>query len=504
MNKKFVAFGKKLLTLPKKKPLQSTIIGTLTLGAVLFVAFGNGDGQYDYVVAQRRDVVQEVRVTGSVEAAEDVDLAFEETGTVSQVLADVGDEVRVGQILITLKNADELAALNQAKAQADIEIATLNSLVAGADQDLVNSYGNAINTIDNALAKSEDAIRSKSSGIFTGSKYTKYSLTFDPCHSSKRKAAETLRLEAELELDLWSKEIGTLLETTPSNGDIDEALLAATKHLSLIQEAVSVINDVLTTACATNDSSLDTARTNMATAQTNVFSATEDVNDLIQTIALNKISVADENDIAAQEARVKAAQANADRYRAELEKTIIRSPINGVVTKQDADIGETILPNTPVVSVISTSSFEIQINIPEVEVAEVEAGRAANITLDAYGDEAIFSAHVVSIDLSETLIGGVPNYKATLIFDDNDDRIRSGMTASVRIIGEARNSVIAVPVGSIFEDSQGTKVRVVKGTGRKTKLVEVIVETGITGSDGFTEIIAGLDEGELVEVPTKE
>ncbi|OGY62417.1 MAG: hypothetical protein A3G58_00260 [Candidatus Colwellbacteria bacterium RIFCSPLOWO2_12_FULL_46_17] len=500
MTKKILSLNRKFIKLAKKKPILSIGIGIVTFGVIMFAAISDGDGQYTFVTAERRDIVQEVEVAGSVKAAEDVDLAFEEPGTISQVFADVGDEVKAGQTLVTLRNSDIIALLNQAEAQADIEVATLNTLTANTEQELSNSYSNALNTIDDALAKSEDAVRAKSSSIFSGSKYSNYYLTFNPCDTIRKNNAQNLRLEAELELERWNKELKTLETGNPSTDELDVALFNATRHLDLIQKTVNAINEVLATTCSVEDSTLDTARTNMATAQTNVSTAIDNINDLTQAIALNKISVADDNDVAAQEARVRAAEANADNYKAQLEKTIMRSPINGVLTRQEAVTGETAIANTSLVSVISASSFEVKANIPEVELAEVSVGARADITLDAYGEKEIFEAHIVTIDPAETIVGGVPNYKATLLFDKNDERIRSGMTANIRALGETRNSVIGVPRGSIFEVAGIKKVNVLVGEGRRAEVIEVNVETGVAGSDGFVEIISGIEEGDRIVI----
>ena len=228
----------------------------------------------------------------------------------------------------------------------------------------------------------------------------------------------------------------------------------------------------------------------------------DNVNTLQQEIASKKVDANNNDDINTQEAKVRAAEAGAENYRARLAKTIIRSPINGIVTKQDASAGESASINISIISIISVASFEIEANIPEVEIAKIKTGANANITLDAYGENEIFGASVSMIDPAETIISGVPNYKTTLIFNEKDERIKSGMTANIDIFLEQKISVIAIPRNAI-EIIDGKKfVKIIVGEKRNTEVIDKEVTTGITGSDGFVEIISGVSEGDKVILPT--
>ena len=150
-----------------------------------------------------------------------------------------------------------------------------------------------------------------------------------------------------------------------------------------LQEAVNAVNATLSTKCATENSTLDTGRTNMATAQTNILTVIANVNNLVQTIAVNKISADKTNDIAAQEAKIRAAEASANNYRAKLAQTIIKSPINGVVTKQEAKVGESVSVNTTVVSVISTSGFKIERDLASATVSTINQNLRSQLPIIA-------------------------------------------------------------------------------------------------------------------------
>ncbi|HEV8677366.1 MAG TPA: HlyD family efflux transporter periplasmic adaptor subunit, partial [Candidatus Paceibacterota bacterium] len=70
----------------------------------------------------------------------------------------------------------------------------------------------------------------------------------------------------------------------------------------------------------------------------------------------------------------------------------------------------------------------------ETDIVHIAVGSQANITLDAYGSSRIFPATVVSVDRSPTTQSGVPAYKVTMQFAENDPAITPGMTANASII----------------------------------------------------------------------
>lgn len=154
-------------------------------------------------------------------------------------------------------------------------------------------------------------------------------------------------------------------------------------------------------------------------------------------------------DILAQEAQVESAQANLENIQTQLAKTVLNAPTDGVITKQDIRLGETVSSNTPVVSMMS-EGYEIDANVSEEDISKVKMGEEANVTIDTYGHDTIFKATVTSLDPAETLVNGITTYKVTLYFTQNDERIKSGMTANIKIFTKKLSDVVAVPENSII------------------------------------------------------
>ncbi|HEY4519068.1 MAG: hypothetical protein UU84_C0036G0005 [Candidatus Yanofskybacteria bacterium GW2011_GWC2_41_9] len=94
-----------------KKPIVIiSLIVLVGVGIGGYAYFGRDNTPtYDFVVAQKHDLIQEVSVTGRVKPAKSVELAFEKAGKVSRVYADVGNKVGIGQTLVVLENAETAA-----------------------------------------------------------------------------------------------------------------------------------------------------------------------------------------------------------------------------------------------------------------------------------------------------------------------------------------------------------------------------------------------------------
>ena len=98
------------------------------------------------------------------------------------------------------------------------------------------------------------------------------------------------------------------------------------------------------------------------------------------------------------EAEVRAAAADLANAEALLQKTLVRSPINGVVLRRHRKTGESVIAKdtTPIVSLGSTGALRVRVDIDETDVSRLAEGQSAYVTADAYGDRH-FTGHVIRI-----------------------------------------------------------------------------------------------------------
>lgn len=121
-------------------------------------------------------------------------------------------------------------------------------------------------------------------------------------------------------------------------------------------------------------------------------------------------------------------------------------------------------------------------------------GGAARVAFDAY-PTAVFPAKIVRVDPAETVVSGVPTYKAVFVFLKADQRIRSGLTATVDIVADDRSGALAVPQRAVSTRGRDAFVSVVGSDGVTS---ERRVGVGLRDVLGYVEILEGLAEGERV------
>ncbi|MBU1557881.1 efflux RND transporter periplasmic adaptor subunit [Patescibacteria group bacterium] len=513
---------KNLLRILKSYPKKYTISLLLIIVATggYFYFFNNKSEAFEYIIAEKGNLTQEVSVTGKVRSSSKVNLAFESTGKVAGVYVDIGDKVYEGQTLAFLSNAQYQAQYSQAQASFEAEQSKLDELKKGtrieeldvqrikvqnAEQSLSDAKNNLFDKIKDSYTKSDDAVRNRADQLFNNPRSTNPDLNFSTDFmveievESKRLLIEDILNNWNLELiglDSYSEDLSTYYNSSKNNlSEINYFL----NKLAYAVNGMSANSTVTQTTIDGYKTSIATARTNINTAITNLSTADEKLRTAEASLALErqtlvlKESGATDGQLKEQESRVKSAEANVSNYRALIAKTIIYSPISGVVTKVDIEKGEIIQLNAPAITVISGAEFEIEANIPEADISKVHVGDIAKITLDAYEDEDVFEAKIISIEPAETVIEGVSTYKTILQFTIKDEKIRSGMTANIDILTGIREDVISIPA-RLLRINDETHVLVLKGE----ESVDVIIETGMRSTDGRVEIISGLEEGDKV------
>lgn len=425
------------------------------------------------------------------------------------------------------------------KTLSDAETNLIN-VETKANTDLENLYDDIKDILNDAYAKAEDAANKQTDELFTDDLTNTPTLSFFTSDAQAETDAESKRIATTTELKAYKADLNNFPTT---HADLDNLLATSKTRLEIVRDFLIRANDALNSATNLSQTNITTYKANIATGRTNVNTAITNISTQQQLISSQKntnqsnISTAEsqvsttknsllvaeaelnlkkagataqqiaaqeaqvgqsEANVAAGEAQVKQSEANVRNYRAQLAKTILYAPIDGVVTKQNAETGEIIAANSPIIAIISKNQYELEANIPEADIAKVHVGNSANVVLDAYPD-INFEAKITSIDPAETIVEGVATYKVTLQLVSEDGKIKSGMTANIDILAEKKENVLSVPQRSITTKNGDKFVTIL--TDDTTQ--EVKVTTGIKGTNGYIEIMDGINEGDKVVTSSK-
>jgi HlyD family secretion protein len=209
-------------------------------------------------------------------------------------------------------------------------------------------------------------------------------------------------------------------------------------------------------------------------------------------------------------AQVAISKANVERDRANLNYSVIRSPISGIVVARDVNVGQTVAASfqTPTLFQIARDLRQMQINISvaEADIGQIHADQELSFTVDAF-KEREFTAFVKQIRMNPTIQENVVTYNVVATVINDDGTLLPGMTANVRFIVNQKSAVLRIPNAALrYKPSNEISVSI-RSSARQSHqpllyrlgnkvAIPINVVTGITDGN-FTEMISGdLKEGD--------
>ena len=231
----------------------------------------------------------------------------------------------------------------------------------------------------------------------------------------------------------------------------------------------------------------------------------EDSFELLQNqLSLSRV------DLRSNQESLRQARAALDQAEELLSKTVIRSPIDGVVIQVEVEEGETVIagttniPGSTMMVIADPSETLTEVRVDEADIAQVEVGQRADIFAAAYPDTAL-EGTVQSIAAVARQTPGQQSlsFLVKILLDEQDElKILPGMSVRADIYTQTTEKTLAVPIQAIRYDEESDEdaaredqpfVFVVEDG----KAVRRDVKTGIS-SDADQEILDGLEEGETV------
>ena len=145
-------------------------------------------------------------------------------------------------------------------------------------------------------------------------------------------------------------------------------------------------------------------------------------------------------------------RAQLERAQADVNNSVIRSPIDGVIIKRTADLGQTVAASfqTPNLFTIARDLKEMQIdtNVSEADVGLLKAGQAVRFVVDAF-PERDFEGKVRQFRLSPNVQQNVVTYNVVIDVANPDELLKPGLTAQVRIITSNKPEALRVPTAAL-------------------------------------------------------
>jgi len=501
------------------KKISSIIL--IIIVAIIYFAFKSSSTssvtKYNFSKVEKQNVVESVTGSGQVSALDQVDVTSEVSGTVQYVNVEEGDSVTKGQTLAYVEATDatravENAEINVTNAEITYEKAlktydeqtSATSTSSDLDQALDDGYTAVSNTFVSLPAVIGDV-----DDIFYTQGNSPY---FSDVNVSKLRNTQAVnyKSEAGTSFDAAKKDyekVFKIYKNTSSNANQEEISALLTQTYDMVKElnlaltkthnAIDYLGDKINGSIPTELNSDKSTLSSDITKTTNLMSSL--------TTASNNLETAEESATDA-EISLKTAKLNlneAEDSLTEAKKTLanhsITSPFDGVVSTVSIEADDDISSGTKIANVI-TNQKEIVISLNEVDTTKIAVGDKATVTFDAI-DGLSMQGTVYKIDVSGTVSNNVVSYGVYISFDEEDSRIKAGMTADVSISTESSTDTLAISSSAIYSDSTGSYVLApstetsAENTTDSSTLKKVYIETGVSG-DEYTEVTSGLAEGD--------
>jgi len=477
--------------LKKMKSLKKRywVLGILVLLIVVLVIKKQTEpAVYQEFAVEKIDVSDILILAGVIDVDNRVDMGFAKSGRVSEIYRQTGEEVKKGDLIARIDQNQTQSQLIEARANLDAVVVSADADSDGASSSLETSLVEQQEIVDGALKKlfnndlqaylanddntAQEITQPVITGVYTGTEEGEYRIETYPSGAPSGFSYRFFGLES-----------GTSTGEVYKSGKLGNSGLyiqfdASANYAN--SQWVLPIPNTRSTSYVTYKTAYDTA---VASQNRTIAALENSLAKISGSVSAGSLS----------KAQKEQAQAGVTAVYAQLKDGKIIAPFDGIVAKNNLEVGQIVSAYSPVVTVINSLEKELILNIPEIYIDKIEVGSNVEITLDAYEND-VFSGVINYIDIIDTLVDGVPVYQTTVIFNEEDPRVRIGMNAKAQIITESVQDTLAVPMHFIQEDD-GTSFVMVKEYGNLTRKD---VQTGIRGSNGLVEIISGLTEGVIV------
>ncbi|MEA3440942.1 MAG: efflux RND transporter periplasmic adaptor subunit [Chloroflexota bacterium] len=515
----------------KRKTLWISIGVIVIFGVSGFFAY-NALGQSDTevsdepqmqtAVARRGDMIIFASAAGSIVPATEIGIGFKESGTLNEMLVNLGEQVEAGQVLASLEtnNTEESIAASLASAQLNVlnaqralddifdswemDAAVALLAVEEAEQDLDDLQNPAL-TLAQAMqvvAEAQQALEN-AQVAYNRTNLTASQANIDDAYADMIIARNNLD-RAQERFDKYASKP----EDNVQRAQAQSSLSAAQQSYD---NAVANYNAAIGTA---SDTEKAIAEAGLATAQAQLIEAQRELERIQNGATPGEIALAeaqlasslaeyerikdapDPGDIAAAEAQL--ANAQAQLALAEQEQVYIElvAPMNGTILSINASVGEQVGTGA-IITLADLEQPVLEIYLDETDLDKLAVGYEVEVVFDAYPN-ATFTGQVVEVDPSLATVSNVQAVRALVaLYEDSflkPQTLPVGLNASVDVIGGRTENAVLVPVEALRElGLDEYAVFVVEDGEPKLRVVQV-------GLTDFTsaEIISGLEAGEVV------
>ncbi|HRX02405.1 MAG TPA: efflux RND transporter periplasmic adaptor subunit [Anaerolineae bacterium] len=436
---------------------------------------------YETITAEKGNLISTVSATGSIEPEDEVALLFRGASRVAEVLVKEGDQVAVDQVLARLDTTDISLAMAQAETNLAISQAQLEKLkTPSADVDITAAQA--------AVTSAQAAADSARSAL--ASAQASYNDLVNGPSADELQAAQATLERARIVRD-QAQSAYDQVANQPNVGMLPQS---AQLQQATVDYETAAANYRITTA-KPKASQLAAARAQIAQAEASVAQSEASLANAQSSLDRLQRGPA-EQDLAISEAQVRQSELAIAQSRLNESNSELVSPISGVATSVNIGIGELPPAGQPAVVITDLSRFHLDILVDEIDIAKLSEGQPVSITLDALPD-AVIGGHIDRISPTPVSSTGITTYKVTVVVDETNAALRSGLSATASITTDELRDIVLLPNRAIQIDRSSGRAlveKIVNGVPTTTE-----VQLG-SRNEQYSQILSGVEAGDELAI----
>jgi HlyD family secretion protein len=412
------------------------------------------------------DLLVTVSATGPLTPIREVELFFETSDVVQEVLVDEGQSVLAGEVLARLDTTDLEAAVQDTEIALQAQQVAYDALIAPPRPE-------DIAAAESALSAAQAQVGAAAQGP----------------------TAEELEI-ARLRLDLarnnlWQAQMNRdgVLEIPPEfrgpfanveEVQLNSGLQSADYEIFIAEENLQGLEN------ATPDMRV------LSEANAQVVSAEVALERLLDGPSDMELQMA--------EIELQMAELAVEQAQASLSRAVLVAPFDGVVATNNLVVGEMPPTQDAAIELIDSTSYYVDLPIDETDIVSVQVGQPVNLIFDALPGADI-TGTVTRVAVTPTVVGQLVTYTVRVTLDPTDEPVRTGMSATATIVVNELNDVLVLPNRFIRIDRETQQAFVTVPSGDTYE--EVPVTLGLR-NETHTQIVDGLEEGQQVVILRRE
>ena len=461
----------------------------------------DSSSQYTFATAEKMDITESLSGSGTLQPADQYTVSTLLSGEILSDTFEEGDVVTKDQVLYQMDSSDaqraiERAQLNASSAQRNYSTASENlsdlnvkSKVSGTVVDVLVEVGDKVNAGQQVATVRDDSTMT-----------LELDFPADEAENFYVGESAVVTLYGSFEtLNGNVAEISGATNVGAGNTIVKKVKINVTNPGAISDSQIATAEVGSSASTSSGTFTYKENRAVYAEVSGDVARIVADEGTKVSNgstiIALESSSV--RNSVSAAADSVKDAQLSLESQYDNLDDFTIKSPIDGTIISKDQKAGDTIDSNTKLCTIYDLSYLKITMNVDELDISKVSVGQKVQITADAVSGQT-FEGEVTSVNLAGTTVNGVTTYPVEVQITEYGDLL-PGMNVDTYIVVNEVKDVLGVPAAAI---SRGNRVLVQTGNKSDDASLPsgyeyVEVETGVS-SDDFVEIKSGINEGDSV------